>query len=145
MKLKELAARLDCRLEGDGDVEIVRVAGIQDAQPGDVSFIANAKYTPQPNFMQGPWAYSGNQITCSGTVITPAGTKPVKPGNAADVAAGVCAVNCWNQGEIYSFHSGVAMVCLGDGSVRTLKSTISFKTLQLLAARSDTQGVPDLD
>jgi UDP-3-O-[3-hydroxymyristoyl] glucosamine N-acyltransferase len=47
LKLKELAARLDCRLEGDGDVEIVRVAGIQDAQPGDVTFVANARYTPQ--------------------------------------------------------------------------------------------------
>jgi UDP-3-O-[3-hydroxymyristoyl] glucosamine N-acyltransferase len=49
LKLKELAARLNCRLdaEGDGDVEIVRVAGIQDAQPGDITFVANARYTPQ--------------------------------------------------------------------------------------------------
>jgi UDP-3-O-[3-hydroxymyristoyl] glucosamine N-acyltransferase len=45
MKLRELAARLDCRLEGDGDVEIIRVAGIADAGPGDLTFLANAKYT----------------------------------------------------------------------------------------------------
>jgi UDP-3-O-[3-hydroxymyristoyl] glucosamine N-acyltransferase len=44
VKLAELAARLECRLEGDGDVEITRVAGIADAQPGDVTFLANAKY-----------------------------------------------------------------------------------------------------
>ena len=44
MKLAELAARLDCRLEGDGDVEITRVAGIHDAGPGDVTFLANRKY-----------------------------------------------------------------------------------------------------
>jgi len=44
VKLAELAARLECRLEGDGDVEVIRVAGIQDAGPGDVSFLANAKY-----------------------------------------------------------------------------------------------------
>ena len=44
MKLAELAARLECRLEGDGDVDITRVAGIQDAGPGDVTFLANRKY-----------------------------------------------------------------------------------------------------
>ena len=44
MKLRDLAERLDCRLEGDGDIEIVRVAGIQDAGPGDVTFLANPKY-----------------------------------------------------------------------------------------------------
>jgi UDP-3-O-[3-hydroxymyristoyl] glucosamine N-acyltransferase len=42
--LRELAERLGCDLEGDGDIEIRRVAGIQDAGPGDVTFVANAKY-----------------------------------------------------------------------------------------------------
>ena len=44
MKLRELAERLECRLEGDGDVEVVRVAGLKDAGPGDVTFLANARY-----------------------------------------------------------------------------------------------------
>ena len=44
MKLRDLAERLACRLEGDGEVEIVRVAGIQHAEPGDLTFLANAKY-----------------------------------------------------------------------------------------------------
>jgi UDP-3-O-[3-hydroxymyristoyl] glucosamine N-acyltransferase len=44
VKLSDLAGRLDCVLEGDGEIEIVRVAGIQDAGPGDVTFIANPKY-----------------------------------------------------------------------------------------------------
>ena len=44
MKLRELAERLECRVEGDQDVEIVRVAGIQDAAAGDITFLANAKY-----------------------------------------------------------------------------------------------------
>jgi UDP-3-O-[3-hydroxymyristoyl] glucosamine N-acyltransferase len=42
--LREIAERLECRLEGDGDIDIVRVAGIQDAGPGDLTFVANAKY-----------------------------------------------------------------------------------------------------
>ena len=44
MTLREIAERLECRLEGDGDIDIVRVAGIQDAGPGDLTFVANAKY-----------------------------------------------------------------------------------------------------
>jgi UDP-3-O-[3-hydroxymyristoyl] glucosamine N-acyltransferase len=44
VKLRELAERLDCRLEGDGDLDVIRVAGIQDAGPGDVTFLANPKY-----------------------------------------------------------------------------------------------------
>ena len=31
-------------MEGDGDVEILRVAGIHDAGPGDITFVANPKY-----------------------------------------------------------------------------------------------------
>jgi UDP-3-O-[3-hydroxymyristoyl] glucosamine N-acyltransferase len=44
VKLHELARRIGCRLEGDGDVDIVRVAGIEGAQPGDITFLANPKY-----------------------------------------------------------------------------------------------------
>ena len=44
MKLRDLAERLDCRLEGDGDIEILRVAGIEQAQPGDLTFVANRQY-----------------------------------------------------------------------------------------------------
>jgi UDP-3-O-[3-hydroxymyristoyl] glucosamine N-acyltransferase len=42
--LRELAERLACRLDGDGDLEITRIAGIQDAGPGDLTFLANTKY-----------------------------------------------------------------------------------------------------
>jgi UDP-3-O-[3-hydroxymyristoyl] glucosamine N-acyltransferase len=44
VKLRDLAERLGCRLEGDGEIDIVRVATIQDAQPGDLTFLANPKY-----------------------------------------------------------------------------------------------------
>lgn len=47
MKLKDLAERLECRLEGDGDLDITRVAGIERAQPGDVTFFVNPRYAPQ--------------------------------------------------------------------------------------------------
>ena len=44
LKLQEIAERLKCRLEGDGDIEIARVAGIEQARPGDLTFIAHEKY-----------------------------------------------------------------------------------------------------
>ena len=46
MKLQELAERLSCRLEGDGSLEIQRVAGLEQAGPGDLTFFANPKYAP---------------------------------------------------------------------------------------------------
>ena len=114
----------------------------QGARPQGWAF--GAKYTPQPTFMNGPWAYSGNDITTSGTLRpATAGTAPAKVKTAADATANPCAINCWNQGEIYAFHSGVANVCMGDGSVRTVKSTMSLKALILLAARGDGQVNPD--
>jgi UDP-3-O-[3-hydroxymyristoyl] glucosamine N-acyltransferase len=46
MKLSEVAERLNCRLEGDGTIEIGRVAGLEQAQPGDLTFFANSRYAP---------------------------------------------------------------------------------------------------
>lgn len=42
--LGELARRLNCPVEGDAAIEIRRVAGIEDAGPGDLTFLANPKY-----------------------------------------------------------------------------------------------------
>jgi UDP-3-O-[3-hydroxymyristoyl] glucosamine N-acyltransferase len=47
LKLREIADRLQCRLEGDGDVDIVRVAAIHKAGPGDLTFVSNSRYLPQ--------------------------------------------------------------------------------------------------
>src|SRR5437667_4316632 len=48
MRLREIAERLGCRLEGDGaDVDITAVAPVQHAGPGELTFIANARYFGQ--------------------------------------------------------------------------------------------------
>jgi UDP-3-O-[3-hydroxymyristoyl] glucosamine N-acyltransferase len=44
LKLQDIASRLECRLEGDGGIDIERIAGIEDAGPGDLTFFANPKY-----------------------------------------------------------------------------------------------------
>jgi UDP-3-O-[3-hydroxymyristoyl] glucosamine N-acyltransferase len=45
MKLSHLAAVLGAELRGDGDVEITGIAGIEQAIPGQVTFVSNKKYT----------------------------------------------------------------------------------------------------
>jgi UDP-3-O-[3-hydroxymyristoyl] glucosamine N-acyltransferase len=44
MTLAELATELECRLEGDGTIEITGVSDLFHAQPGDLSFFGNARY-----------------------------------------------------------------------------------------------------
>ncbi len=44
MKLSEIAAKIDCRMVADTEVDIHRVAGIDEAGPGDLTFVANRKY-----------------------------------------------------------------------------------------------------
>ncbi len=44
MILRDLAARLGCEVRGDGGVDVVRVAGIDDAGPGDLTFVSNSRY-----------------------------------------------------------------------------------------------------
>jgi UDP-3-O-[3-hydroxymyristoyl] glucosamine N-acyltransferase len=44
VKLRDLAARLSCSFEGDGDIEIARVASLEAAVAGDLTFFANRKF-----------------------------------------------------------------------------------------------------
>jgi len=46
MNLHELAQRLGCRLEGEPQTAIHGVAGIEQAGPGEVTFLANRRYAP---------------------------------------------------------------------------------------------------
>lgn len=44
MKLGEIAQRLACRLEGDAQVEIQGIAGIEFARHGEMTFVSNPRY-----------------------------------------------------------------------------------------------------
>jgi UDP-3-O-[3-hydroxymyristoyl] glucosamine N-acyltransferase len=44
LKLAEIAQRLECVLEGDGDIDVRGVAGIEDAAAGDLTFFTNPRY-----------------------------------------------------------------------------------------------------
>lgn len=49
MKLSELAELTGARVEGPGDVEIHGAAGLDEATGGQVTFLANPRYTPRVN------------------------------------------------------------------------------------------------
>ena len=44
MKLSDIAQHLGCELRGDGSLEIRGVTGIDEARPGDLTFVSNPKY-----------------------------------------------------------------------------------------------------
>ena len=46
MKLQEIAHKLGCRLEGDPATDIKGVAGIDHAGAGQLTFLANRRYSP---------------------------------------------------------------------------------------------------
>lgn len=44
MKLSEIASKLGCRMQGENDVEILGIAGIEEARPGELTFVSNRRY-----------------------------------------------------------------------------------------------------
>jgi len=44
VKLSDIAEQLACRLEGDGSIDVERVASLAQARPGDLTFLANSRY-----------------------------------------------------------------------------------------------------
>jgi UDP-3-O-[3-hydroxymyristoyl] glucosamine N-acyltransferase len=67
LKLREIADRLQCRLEGDGDIDIERVAGIEQAQSGDLTFLANKKYQARLATTSASAVIVADELQASGT------------------------------------------------------------------------------
>jgi len=44
MRLRELAEKLDCRLVGDGEIEVRGLASVEEAGEGDLTFVADPRY-----------------------------------------------------------------------------------------------------
>ena len=92
--------------------------------------------------VRGAWASESNNIVCAGTQgpVTPGSAPAGKVSSGANALTGI-AINAWNQGELYGFHSGICNVTMGDGSVRSLRESITLAALQKLACSND--GYPN--
>ena len=64
MKLSELATLTSAQIEGVGttDVEIAGAAGLDDATAGEVTFLANPRYTPRLKTTRASAVYAGENV-----------------------------------------------------------------------------------
>jgi UDP-3-O-[3-hydroxymyristoyl] glucosamine N-acyltransferase len=62
MKITELAEKTGAQLEGDADLEISGAAGLDIAASGQVTFLANPRYTPQVETTQASAIYVGEGV-----------------------------------------------------------------------------------
>ena len=62
---------------------------------------------------------------------------------ATNVNPGTCAINCSNDNEIYSFHTGIANTLMADGSVRSLGESIRLETVVGLISRNGSEVTGD--
>lgn len=62
MKLAELAALTGAQVEGTPDIEIGGAAGLDDAKVGQVTFLANPRYTPRVKSTQASAIYLGENV-----------------------------------------------------------------------------------
>jgi prepilin-type N-terminal cleavage/methylation domain-containing protein/prepilin-type processing-associated H-X9-DG protein len=88
---------------------------------------------PDQTIGGGPWAGFHTGIILQGSELDGA-TRP-----------GRCAINCTNDHEIYSFHSGGANAVFADGSVHFLRAGMNIQVLAALVTRAGGEVVSDKD
>ena len=79
---------------------------------------------PDQAVQGGPWAGFNSGITLKGSTLD-GSSRP-----------GPCALNCTNDHEVYSFHTGGANAVFADGSVHFLKAGMSIQVLAALITRA---------
>jgi UDP-3-O-[3-hydroxymyristoyl] glucosamine N-acyltransferase len=69
MKLGELAQRLECQFEGPADLEITGVAGMDEANPSEITFLANPKYLPKLQTTRAAAIIAGTEVDALGRPV----------------------------------------------------------------------------
>jgi prepilin-type processing-associated H-X9-DG protein len=67
---------------------------------------------------------------------------PTAPPTTVPPARRSASMNCTNNGEIYSFHTGGANMLFGDGSVRLLRDSTSVGVMAALISRNGGEVLP---
>jgi prepilin-type processing-associated H-X9-DG protein len=136
---------------GNGVFGFNRPRQISEITDGMSSTIAVAEDAGRPELWQrgrfvsatggggAAWAGAGSQIGLQGATADGARVSPVAPGPWA------CAVNCTNNGEVYSFHPGGANVAMADGSLRFVRAGIDIRVLSALITRAGGEVISSND
>jgi prepilin-type N-terminal cleavage/methylation domain-containing protein/prepilin-type processing-associated H-X9-DG protein len=118
----------------EGVFPINAFRGIRDIPDGSSNTILMGECAGRPELWR-----KGNRV--DGLVLSGGGWASRNllwgRGATADGTAffGPCAVNCTNDREVYSFHSGGANVAFADGSVQFLSASIPIRTFAALVTR----------
>ena len=70
MKLKQIAEALECGLEGDGEIEISGVRGMEHAEAGHLTFLANPKYAPKLKNTRASAVVASQSVAGLATVVS---------------------------------------------------------------------------
>jgi prepilin-type N-terminal cleavage/methylation domain-containing protein/prepilin-type processing-associated H-X9-DG protein len=82
---------------------------------------------------------SGSYDGCNAT------TGVVNTNSVTATSGGTCLMNCNNDSEPYSFHSGGINACMADGSVRFVRQNIPAATMAALLTSRGGETVSNLD
>jgi UDP-3-O-[3-hydroxymyristoyl] glucosamine N-acyltransferase len=69
MKIGDLAAQLECKLEGTPDLEITGVAGMDEAKAGEITFLSNPKYLAKLGTTQASAIIAGSDVDTLGKTV----------------------------------------------------------------------------
>jgi UDP-3-O-[3-hydroxymyristoyl] glucosamine N-acyltransferase len=69
MKLGKLAQQLECQWEGPADLEITGVAGMDEAQAGEITFLSNPKYLPKLRTTRAAAIIAGPDVDTLGKAV----------------------------------------------------------------------------
>ena len=128
MKLNELAASLGCpiegcSIEGSAGVEITGVAGLENAGPGHITFLANPKYGPKLRTTQASAVIAGQVVSGIPTLVSRNPYhdfaraleffyQPPRPRPGIHPSAAIAATACIGEGASIG-----AFVSIGENSV----------------------------
>ena len=70
MKLGEIASTLNCALSGDANIEITGVSGMEQAGPGQITFLANPKYAPKVKGTKASAILAGEALPGLATLVS---------------------------------------------------------------------------
>lgn len=117
-------------LVGYPAMQPTKITGILDGSSNTILLCESAgrpiyyvggKVDPSRTLNDGGWGHHENDYGLDGAVSK---DDPTSPGN--------CVINCHNDNETYSFHTGGAMHAFADGSVRFIKDSITPQTYAAL-------------
>jgi prepilin-type processing-associated H-X9-DG protein len=128
----------------DGILQVNRTTRMAEISDGTSTTILMAECAGRPTLWQagkavpGEWV-SGGPWASRGLMFGRGSTRDGKAFNDR------CAVNCTNNREVYSFHSGGANTVFADGSVHFLKATVDIRVFARLVTRAGGEFVSDGD